>query len=48
MLVLFTEVEKSWEGIDFKAMEEGIKGFVLDIFHLESLLNIQEETWEDS
>lgn len=48
MLVLFTEVEKSWEGIGFKAMEEGIKGFVSDILHLESLLNIQEEIWEDS
>lgn len=38
-MVFFTEIEKCWGRIGFKEVEEGIKGFGSDIFHLESLLN---------
>lgn len=39
--MFFIEIEKRWGRIGFKEVEEGIKGFGLDIFYLESLLNIK-------
>lgn len=39
VLVPFTELEKCLGGIGFKKVEEEIKGFILDILHVESLLN---------